>query len=120
MWVDRDVIFDHWFFVGVTARKHEGSYVPALKSGAITMMLPDCVPYRRHIDPSSPISAAWPEEEMVQLGNRVYRVKNKGVPSRPGVQWPITPSDSDILDSESGNQPAVIIPPKEDALRGKA
>lgn len=39
--VDRDVIFDHWMIVGVTARKHDGQYVPALKSGDKVMILPD-------------------------------------------------------------------------------
>lgn len=46
IWVDRDTIFDHWFFVGITARKHEGFYVPALKTGAMTMVLPECQPNR--------------------------------------------------------------------------
>ena len=41
VWVDQDVIFDHYFIVGVTARKHEGKYVPALRSGSTTMVLPD-------------------------------------------------------------------------------
>lgn len=39
--VDRDVIFDHWFIMGVTARTHQGHYVPALKSGANVVVLPD-------------------------------------------------------------------------------
>ena len=42
--VDRSVIFDHWFAMGVTARKHEGVYVPAIKSGATVMVLPDARP----------------------------------------------------------------------------
>jgi hypothetical protein len=44
--VDRSMIFDHWFIVGVTARKHEGVYVPALKSGAAVLVLPDALPMR--------------------------------------------------------------------------
>ena len=44
IWIDQDVIFDHYFIVGITARKHEGKWVPALKSGATTMVLPDAVP----------------------------------------------------------------------------
>ena len=41
VWVDRDVIFDHWFIMGVTARKHDGQYVPALKTGNSVVVLPD-------------------------------------------------------------------------------
>lgn len=44
VWVDREIIFDHYFFMGVTARKHEGKWVPALKSGRMTMVLPDAIP----------------------------------------------------------------------------
>lgn len=39
--VDQDVVFDHWFIMGVTARKHHGTYAPAIKSGANIMVLPD-------------------------------------------------------------------------------
>ncbi len=42
--VDCTTIFDHWFTMGVSARKHEGRWVPALKSGAATMVLPDAMP----------------------------------------------------------------------------
>lgn len=42
--VDCDVVFDHYFHVGVTARKHKGKWVPALKSGKMTMVLPDAIP----------------------------------------------------------------------------
>ncbi len=41
VWIDRDVIFDHWFIMGVTARKHNGQYVPALKTGGKVVVLPD-------------------------------------------------------------------------------
>jgi hypothetical protein len=41
--VDCSKIFDHWFPVGITARKHEGQWVPAIKTGAMTMVLPDCI-----------------------------------------------------------------------------
>jgi len=41
VWVDQDTIFDHWFALGITARRHEGKWVPALKSGAGTIVLPD-------------------------------------------------------------------------------
>lgn len=41
VWIDQDVIFDHYFIMGVTARKHEGLYVPALKNGDTVMVLPD-------------------------------------------------------------------------------
>lgn len=41
VWIDTDVIFDHWFIMGVTARKHNGKYAPAIKTGAQVMVLPD-------------------------------------------------------------------------------
>ena len=44
IWVDRSTIFDHWFIMGVTARKHEGVYAPALRTGATVMVLPDAKP----------------------------------------------------------------------------
>ena len=44
VWIDQGVIFDHYFVVGVTARRHEGKYVPALKSGQTVMVLPDAKP----------------------------------------------------------------------------
>lgn len=44
VWIDQEVIFDHYFIVGVTARRHEGKYVPALKSGQTVMVLPDAKP----------------------------------------------------------------------------
>lgn len=58
VWVDQDIIFDHWFHMGVTARRHNGKWVPALRSGAMTLVLPDAVPIRTPIqeaasDPSN-------------------------------------------------------------------
>ena len=45
VWVDQDVIFDHHFTMGVTARRHEGKWVPALKSpNGQVMVLPDAKP----------------------------------------------------------------------------
>ena len=44
VWVDRDVIFDHYVVMGVTARRHQGQYVPALKSGRNVLVMPDAVP----------------------------------------------------------------------------
>lgn len=41
VWVDRDIIFDHWFIMGVTARRHHGQWVPALKTGQSVVVLPD-------------------------------------------------------------------------------
>lgn len=41
VWVDQDIILDHYFIIGITARKHEGKYVPALLSGKSTIVLPD-------------------------------------------------------------------------------
>lgn len=42
--VDQGVVFDHHCMVGVTARKHNGKYVPALKSGKHTVVLPGAKP----------------------------------------------------------------------------
>lgn len=44
VWVDQDIIFDHYFVIGVTARRHQGKWVPALKSGGQVMVLPDAKP----------------------------------------------------------------------------
>jgi len=41
VWVDQSVIFDHYMVMGITARRHEGKYAPALKSGLMTVVLPD-------------------------------------------------------------------------------
>lgn len=60
VWVDQNIIFDHYFIIGVTARKHEGQYVPALKSGATTIVLPDAA---------------------------AVREVNSGQPSRPVIKW---------------------------------
>lgn len=45
VWVDREVIFDHHFTMAVSARKHEGRWVPALKApNDAVMVLPDAKP----------------------------------------------------------------------------
>jgi hypothetical protein len=44
--VDRDTIFEHWFIIGVTAKRHGEEWVPALRSGAGIMVLPDAIPVR--------------------------------------------------------------------------
>ena len=44
VWVDQEVILDHYFIIGITARRHDGKYVPALKSGQTVMVLPDAKP----------------------------------------------------------------------------
>ena len=41
VWIDQDYIFDHWFSLGISARRHEGKWVPALKSGLGAIVLPD-------------------------------------------------------------------------------
>lgn len=41
VWIDQDLVFDHWFITGVTARKHQGQWVPALRSGHTVVVLPD-------------------------------------------------------------------------------
>jgi hypothetical protein len=42
--VDQEIIFDHFCITGVTARKHDGAWSPALKFGTQTMILPDAKP----------------------------------------------------------------------------
>ena len=44
VWIDQEVIFDHYFIAGVTARRHQGKWVPALKMGPSVMVLPDAKP----------------------------------------------------------------------------
>lgn len=44
VYVDTDEIFDHYFIIGITAKKHQGKYVPALRSGPQTLVLPDVSP----------------------------------------------------------------------------
>ena len=45
VWVDQEVVFDHHFTMAVTARKHEGRWVPALKApNNDVMVLPDAKP----------------------------------------------------------------------------
>ena len=51
VWIDQEIIFDHYFVIGVTARKHQGHWVPALKSGKQVVVLPDAKPA---FDPNTP------------------------------------------------------------------
>jgi hypothetical protein len=44
VWIDCETIFEHWFPLGITARKHEGEWVPALRSGPGVIVLPDAKP----------------------------------------------------------------------------
>lgn len=44
VWVDQEVVMEHYFIIGVMGRKHNGSWVPALRSGARVVVLPDAVP----------------------------------------------------------------------------
>jgi hypothetical protein len=44
VYVDQDMIFDHYFIVGVTTRRHEGKHVPALKFGDMVVVLPEAKP----------------------------------------------------------------------------
>ena len=45
VWVDQEVVFDHHFTMGVTARKHQGKWAPALTSpNGQVMVLPDVKP----------------------------------------------------------------------------
>ena len=44
VWVDCDVIFDHYFYACVTAQRFKGKWVPALRVADKTMVLPDAKP----------------------------------------------------------------------------
>ena len=60
VWVDRDIVFDHYCIVGITARRHEGKWVPALRSGPMVMVLPDANEIGRgRISHGSPRPGAW-------------------------------------------------------------
>jgi hypothetical protein len=50
VYVDRDTILDHYFIIGVTAKRHKNKYVPALISGAHTLVLPEA---RLSFDPNT-------------------------------------------------------------------
>lgn len=42
--VDQEVVFDHYTAIAVTARRHHGKYVPAIKSGKHVVVLPGAKP----------------------------------------------------------------------------
>lgn len=44
VYVDQEIVLDHYFITGVTARKHQGKWNPALKFGTEVMVLPDAKP----------------------------------------------------------------------------
>ena len=46
IWIDCDQILDHHFVMGITARKHDGEYVPALDNNGKIIVLPDAVALR--------------------------------------------------------------------------
>ena len=50
VWVDQDVIFDHYFIIGVSAKRHDGQWCPALISGTETIVLPEVKPHRLNTD----------------------------------------------------------------------
>lgn len=43
VWLDPTIIFDHYMLMSVTARRHNGKWVPALIAGSHVMVLPDVV-----------------------------------------------------------------------------
>jgi hypothetical protein len=43
IWLDCTQVLDHWFSIGLTARKHEGQWVPALDNNGHIAVLPDMV-----------------------------------------------------------------------------
>lgn len=60
VWIDQSTIFDHWFPMGITAKRHNGKWVPALRSGAGTIVLPDAVPNRNpNTENPGKIPIAW-------------------------------------------------------------
>lgn len=44
VYVDQEIVLDHYFITGVTARKHDGKWCPALKFGDNVMVLPYAKP----------------------------------------------------------------------------
>ncbi len=53
VWIDREIVLDHFMPMAVTARKHEGKWAPALKAlNGDTMILPDAKPRRDGMLPS--------------------------------------------------------------------
>lgn len=44
VYVDQDSIFDHYMYMGISARRLNGQYVPALLCGGKVVVLPDAVP----------------------------------------------------------------------------
>lgn len=43
IFIDCDQVLDHYFYIGVSARKHNGEYTPALKDGKQVIILPDAL-----------------------------------------------------------------------------
>lgn len=46
IWIDCDQILDHYCVMGITARKYEGQYVPALDNNRHIIVLPDALAVR--------------------------------------------------------------------------
>jgi hypothetical protein len=42
--IDQEIVLDHYFLTGISARKHDGKWNPALTFGKDTMILPDAKP----------------------------------------------------------------------------
>ena len=68
IWIDRDVIFDHYFIVNVTARKHEGLWAPALKVAGTVMVLPDAIPTMR-LQTNHPVQSSRISPELIKKLN---------------------------------------------------
>ena len=74
VWVDQEMIFDHHFIIGVTARKHKGKWVPALKSSnRHIIVLPDAKP--------------------------IYNAAVPPVGGRPAMKWHRLPNENDYIKS---------------------
>ncbi len=51
VWIDREIVLDHYMPMAVTARKHEGVWAPALQAlNGVTMVLPDVKPRLKTIN----------------------------------------------------------------------
>ena len=46
IWIDRDQVIEHYFGVGMSAKKFDGKYIPALLNGNKTLLLPDAAASR--------------------------------------------------------------------------
>ena len=59
IWVDCDQVLDHFYVLGISARKHDGEYTPALLNNSEVIILPDAKAMRSE-DGSTKLRRAMP------------------------------------------------------------